>query len=227
MRSIRRPLDAEMWASELLGMLELGAPADSTAQEREAVTLNLATRLVEHAIDQNSPSGLAVLRTLSVIGPQQSRTLARDAADRAAESGIRDRTWVATLGQPEVRRCWRFRDPDGAQDLCAGADAHTIADMRGLQGSVHALVTDGDPLADDAVVTDHGFAVHHNRAGMFYDEASSDPGRDADRDAAEHLGQLGQDQMQSSSNAWRLHARCASRPRSCCLTSRPPHWTPK
>jgi hypothetical protein len=33
-----------------------------------------------------------------------------------AESGIRDRTWVAALGQPEVRRCWRFRDPDGSQE---------------------------------------------------------------------------------------------------------------
>jgi hypothetical protein len=116
MRSIRRAVDAEMWASELLGMLELGAPEDSTAQEREAVTLNLATRLTEYAVDQDSPSGLAILRTLSVIGPQESRTLARDAATRMAESGFRDRAWVPTLGRPEARRSWRFQDPEGDQE---------------------------------------------------------------------------------------------------------------
>jgi hypothetical protein len=116
MRSIRRPLDAEMWASELLGMLELGAPDDSTAEEREAVTLNLATRLTEYAVDQQSPSGLAILRTLSVIGPPESRRPAREAATRLASTGLRDRAWIAALGRPEVGRCWRFRDPDGSQE---------------------------------------------------------------------------------------------------------------
>jgi hypothetical protein len=119
MRSIRRPLDAEMWASELLGMLELGAPDDSTVEEREAVTLNLATRLLDHAadaVDQGSLSGLAILRTLSVIGPQPARALARDAAVRAAATGLRDRVWVPALGRPEVGRCWRFRDPEGSQE---------------------------------------------------------------------------------------------------------------
>jgi len=116
MRSIRRAIDAEMWASELLGMLELGAPEDSTTQEREAVTLNLATRLAEYAEDQDSPSGLAILRTLCVIGPKESRALARDAATRMAESGFRDRAWVPTLGRPEARRSWRFRDPEGHQE---------------------------------------------------------------------------------------------------------------
>jgi hypothetical protein len=113
MRSIRRPFDAELWASELLGMLDLGAPEGSTAEEREAVTLNLATRLIEYAVEQNSLSGLAMLRTLSVIGPPQSRTLAQQ---EAARSGLRDRAWAATVGRPDVRRSWRFRDPAGIQE---------------------------------------------------------------------------------------------------------------
>lgn len=116
MRSIRRPLDAEMWASELLGMLELGAPDDSTVEEREAVTLNLATRLAEYAQDQGSLSGLAILRTLSVIGPPQSRLLARDAAARMIAAGRHDRAWVPVLGRPETGRSWRFRDPEGSQE---------------------------------------------------------------------------------------------------------------
>jgi hypothetical protein len=116
MRSIRRPLDAEMWASELLGMLELGAPADSTAEEREAATLNLAIRLIEHATAQNSPSGLAILRTLSRIGPAQSRALAAQSASTMAGAGIRDRAWVSALGRPDVRRSWRFRDSAGDQE---------------------------------------------------------------------------------------------------------------
>jgi hypothetical protein len=116
MRSIRRPLDAELWASELLGMLELGAPDDSTPEERDAVRLNLATRLAEYAMDQDSLSGLAMLRTLSVIGPGPSRELAAGAAARLAAGGLRDRAWVPSLGRPDVGRCWRFADPDGHQE---------------------------------------------------------------------------------------------------------------
>jgi hypothetical protein len=128
MRSIRRPLDAEMWATELLGMLDLGAPDESTPEEREAVTLNLATRLVEYAVEQNSLSGLAMLRTLSVIGPQESRLLARKAASR---TGLRDRSWAAAVGRPDVRRCWRFRDAEGIQESVTvvfgyGTREHTL-----------------------------------------------------------------------------------------------------
>jgi hypothetical protein len=131
MRSIRRPLDAEMWASELLGMLELGAPEDSTPQEREAATLNLATRLAEHAMDQNSASGLAILRTLSVIGPAQSRALARDAAPELIEAGFRDRAWASAVGRPEIGRSWRFSAPDGTQESVTvvfryGKNEHTV-----------------------------------------------------------------------------------------------------
>jgi hypothetical protein len=132
MRSIRRPLDAEMWASELLGMLELGAPDGSTLEEREAVTLNLATRLAEYAVDQASPTGLAILRTLSVIGPPESRALARAEATRMAEGGRRDRAWADKLGRPEVGRSWRFRDPEGSQESVTvvfryGKQEHTLS----------------------------------------------------------------------------------------------------
>lgn len=116
MRSVRRALDAEMWASELLGMLELGAPDGSTAEERAAVTLNLATRLVEYAVEQGTLSGLAMLRTLSVIGPAASRAEAADGAARMVEAGLHDRAWAASLGRPVVGRSWRFRDPDGSQE---------------------------------------------------------------------------------------------------------------
>ncbi len=131
MRSIRRPLDAEMCASELLGMLEQGAPDDSTLAEREADTLNLATRLAQHAMDQDSPSGLAMLRTLSVIGPPQSRALAQDAAARMVEAGFRDRAWAPALGRPDLGRSWRFRDPEGTQESVTvvfryGTREHTL-----------------------------------------------------------------------------------------------------
>lgn len=158
MRSIRRPLDAEMWASELLGMLELGAPDERTPEEREAVTLNLAIRLAEHAIDQDSLSGLAMLRTLSVIGPPESRELARNAATRMSEGGFRDRVWVSVLSRPDVERCWGFRDQEGSQESVTvvfryGKRQHTLTVLidHDLGGGVKDCWISEDP---DAVLAE-------------------------------------------------------------------------
>jgi hypothetical protein len=154
MRSIRRPLDAEMWASELLGMLELGAPDDSTAEEREAVTLNLATRMADYALDQDSPTGLAILRTLSVIGPAASRQLAREDAQEMVENGFRDRAWMPALGRPDVGRCWRFRDAEGRQESVTvvfgyGKREHTLTVLidHDLGGGVRDCWVGEDPDA--------------------------------------------------------------------------------
>jgi len=158
MRSIRRPLDAEMWASELLGMLELGAPDDSTAEEREAVALNLGIRLSEYAVEAKSLSGLAILRTLSVIGPPGSRAFARDSAARTAAGGLHDRAWVPALGRPEVGRSWRFRDPDGSQESVTvvfryGKREHTLTVLidHDLGGGVKDCWVGEDP---DAVLAE-------------------------------------------------------------------------
>ena len=131
MRSIERPLDAEMWASELLGMLELDASEESTAEEKAEATLNLATRLSEFAVDQESPSGLAVLRTLSVIAPPEARPFAQESATQMVADGLHDQPWVSSLGRPTVGRCWRLRDPEGAQEsvtvvFAYGRQEHTL-----------------------------------------------------------------------------------------------------
>ncbi|HST82611.1 MAG TPA: hypothetical protein VLL08_12825 [Kineosporiaceae bacterium] len=188
MRSIRRPLDAEMWASELLGMLELGAPANSTAEEREAVTLHLATRLAEHAIAQNSPSGLAILRTLSRIGPAQSRALAAQGATRMAEAGIRDRAWVSVLGRPDVGRSWRFRDPDGDQESVTvvfryGTRDHTLTALidHQLGGGVKDCWISENP---EAVLAETRQVLESE--GIEVEFVSTDQAREALRNAVVH-----------------------------------------
>jgi hypothetical protein len=95
------------------------------------VTLNLATLLAEHALSLNSLSGLAMLRTLSVIGPPQARELARQGAEQMLAAGLHDRAWASKLGRPDIRRSWRFADQEQRQESITvvfryGKHEHTV-----------------------------------------------------------------------------------------------------
>lgn len=162
MVGIERPLDAEMWASELLGMLELGDP-DLSAEDRTTLTVNLATRLVEHGLELGTATGLAMLRALSVIGPESSRKLARTGARQMLDDGLPDTDWAARVGRPEVGRCWRFADPEGTQESLTitfgyGESGHTLTVLvdHQLGGGVKDCWIGEDP---DAVLAESRTAL--------------------------------------------------------------------
>jgi len=116
MRKVRRSLDAEMWASELFGMVSLAMP-DADPTDREDACLQVAALLVGHAGRVADSTGLAMARVLSRMGPEPSRAAAAQVAHRLAASGVKDRAWAAALGSPRLGRCWRYGDVDGRQEV--------------------------------------------------------------------------------------------------------------
>ena len=115
------PLEAEMHASDVLGVLEegmAGAIERDPLPEEEAGSTPLdvlLTQLVAHAERQRTPESLAVLRALSPFTTGAFRQSVDDAANRVAASGVPDPAWANTIGRPTVERCWRFGDIFGFQ----------------------------------------------------------------------------------------------------------------
>lgn len=116
MRKVRRALDAEMWASELFGMVTLAIPTDDVV-DREEASAQIAVLLIDHAAQLGNGTGLAMLRALSCVGPQMSRSYAADLAEKLATTGVKDRAWVPGLGAPGLGRCWRYGDLEGRQEV--------------------------------------------------------------------------------------------------------------
>jgi hypothetical protein len=115
-RRVRRPIDAELQVSELVGLVAMmiaqGVPKD---EQGEALSHFLA-QFVDYAERQHTPAALSLLRVLGVIGPKPVRTTADAAAGRLSDDGVADRAWVRTVGTPTVGRCWRYGDRDGSQE---------------------------------------------------------------------------------------------------------------
>jgi hypothetical protein len=116
MRKVRGSLGAEMWASELFGMVELAMP-DADPTDREDACAQVAALLIGHAERTADSTGLAMVWVLSRMGPEPSRAAAVHVADRLAASGVKEPSWAAALGTPRLGRCWRYGDVDGRQEV--------------------------------------------------------------------------------------------------------------
>jgi hypothetical protein len=107
---VSRPIDAELWGSDMIGALS-GDGTDGTD-----VMTELTASLVPAAEESAAPEALALLRILAAIGSPALKTAATAAAERVTAGGVTDPDWAARIGSPTVGRCWHYSDVGGRQE---------------------------------------------------------------------------------------------------------------
>ena len=107
---VRKPVDAELWGSDMIGALS------ASAADTGDVMTELATSLVPAAEQAATPEALALLRIFAAIGSPELRASATQAAERVIERGVPDPDWAATIGSPTVGECWHYSDVGGRQE---------------------------------------------------------------------------------------------------------------
>jgi hypothetical protein len=111
---LRRPIDAELWGSDIIGALASdGAMAGA---DGAGVMTELTASLVLAAEQSATPEALALLRILAAIGSPELRAAAAEAAGRVTAAGVTDPDWAAAIGAPTVGRCWHYGDVGGRQE---------------------------------------------------------------------------------------------------------------
>jgi hypothetical protein len=116
-------LDAELTGVEFLATLR------EAALKPEEVPALLAD-LIPATEASGKPETLAMLRILAAVGPEKTRDLASEAADRMVAGGLRDCGWVSGLGSPRPVACFGY--DDGMQESIAitfsyGRTRHAVA----------------------------------------------------------------------------------------------------
>src|SRR5215471_7623958 len=129
---VRKPVDAELWGSDMIGALS------ASAADTDDVMTELATSLVPAAEQAATPEALALLRIFGAIGSPELRAAAVQAAERVIERGVPDPDWAATIGSPTVGECWHYSDVGGRQESVTMSFSYGISE--------HAL----------SVLIDHG-----------------------------------------------------------------------
>lgn len=142
------PLKAELCGYEFLAVLRAGQP------EPDEFAAMLGD-LVGHAEGYGGDAALAMLRVLAVVGPDDVRPAAGQAADRLAGAGLKDRPWVTGLGVPQVIACFGYGDDDGAQESIAvtfryGRRDHALAVL--IDHELGGGVKDCWPAAEPQVI---------------------------------------------------------------------------
>jgi hypothetical protein len=154
--TLRRPIDAELWGSDMIGALSRHAPGDARAEVDAGVMAELATSLVPAAERDGTPEALALLRILAAIGSPVLQTAATHAARRVAGHGVPDPAWAAVIGSPAVGKCWHYSDVGGRQESLTvsfgyGQAEHALSVLidHGRGGKIKdAWVDDADGLLD-------------------------------------------------------------------------------
>jgi len=119
------PVDAELWASDLIGALS------SSAAGQASLTNALTGSLVPAAEAASTPESLALLRVLAAVGSPALRAAAAPAADRVRAHGVADPPWAGAIGSPRVGDCWHYADVGGRQESLTmtfsyGDDHHAV-----------------------------------------------------------------------------------------------------
>ena len=146
---VRKPVDAELWGSDMLGAL-------SAAGSESDVMAELATSLVPAAEEDATPEALALLRIFAAIGSPELRSAAGAAAERLAAAGVADPEWATLIGSPAVGKCWHYSDVGGRQESVTmtfgyGESEHALSVLidHGKDGQIKdAWVGDADGLLD-------------------------------------------------------------------------------
>ena len=149
------PLEAELWASGLLGLFY---KADLPLDARLKLERSVGPELLACAEKRADAVGLAVLRALAAVAGDDLGAGA--AADRLAAPGIPEPGWAAAVGRPEFLSAWAAADPyddEVGYSLTfryEGRSPHTLMALydEGLGGiikdaSVGQFAADVDPRA--------------------------------------------------------------------------------
>ena len=104
------PVDAELWASDLIGALA------SSAAGQASLMRTLTGSLVPAAEAASTPAALALLRAFAAVGSPDLRAAAGQAAARVHAHDVPDPAWAGTVGAPQVRDCWHYADVGGRQE---------------------------------------------------------------------------------------------------------------
>jgi hypothetical protein len=170
-------LQAELWASQQLGVLDSAAP--HALGHRTALS-----DLVQYLLDTATPSAALFLRCCAAIGPAWLRRGAARAAAEIGPAGLPG--WAEELGRVEAADCWLVQDGSlgGDQVGCefrysGGTDGHAvlvtfeqdrpvgalvIGDMRGMREQLEKAVA-----AEECVLLRLAPAVAGRRLTVAYD----------------------------------------------------------
>jgi hypothetical protein len=148
---LHRPIDAELWGSDIIGALSGGA-----APPAPEVMAELTASLVPAAEASATPEALALLRILAAIGSPALTAAATEAAERLTAGGVADPDWAAAIGSPTVGRCWHYGDVGGRQESITvsfgyGEAEHALSVLidHGQGGKIKdAWVDDAEGLLD-------------------------------------------------------------------------------
>ena len=113
---LRRPVDAELWGSDMIGALSGHAAGGASAAVDGEVMAELATSLVPAAEQDGTPEALALLRVLAAIGTPELTAAATEAAERVSGRNVPEPDWAAVVGSPTVGKCWHYSDVGGRQE---------------------------------------------------------------------------------------------------------------
>jgi hypothetical protein len=153
-------LDAEQWASGLLGTFRCGPLQDAPVADR------FGDGLVAALAELGSAGALATLRAIGALTGEACAPPARAAADRLAGAGVSEPDWASALGRVQPTAAGLVSDPafdDGVSVLLEFADpdgdSHTVGvyidhNMGGLVKDVFLV----GPLAEvrEAFATNGG-----------------------------------------------------------------------
>lgn len=152
---VEDPLEAELWASSVLGTsYKLPIPLDA----RDELERSLGPAIVEAAERAADPERLAILRALAAVADDELSAAAREAAERLAGRGVRDPVWAAEIGTPDFVDAWMLADPYDDQlgyyatFRYAGRRPHTLMalydeNLGGIVKDAFARTPTGNPRA--------------------------------------------------------------------------------
>jgi hypothetical protein len=154
---VDNPLDAELWASDILGALGSGsaqAKAIAAAAERDG-----------------TPEAMAALCALGAVGSPALRTAAAGAADRLAELGVTRPAWAESIGAPSPGECWCYGDTLGQQEVV------TMTFWYADRGHVVSVLLDRDQgggiknvwVGEAAGLLDRTRTVSKQNSGMIFE----------------------------------------------------------
>jgi hypothetical protein len=136
------PFLAEAAVLDLLALLTAYVPMDEAFTDSPAFGAKVI-ELIGLAEKEATPAALALLRTVAVHGPQETRTAAAAAADGLVAGGLSELPFTEVLGRPAPHECFSYGDAFGEQEAIAltfayGRKKHAVCVLvdHGLGGGV-------------------------------------------------------------------------------------------
>jgi len=147
---VQRPVDAELWGSDMIGALAGAGPFDKDFMAE------LERSLVPAVEMKATPEALGLLRVLGAIGSPELKAAATEAAERVTAQGVPDPDWAAAIGSPTIGKCWHYSDVGGRQESITvsfgyGDSEHALSVLidHGKRGKIKdAWVDDAEGLLD-------------------------------------------------------------------------------